>query len=152
MSTSQTNGHRRHASRALALVVMRPAELVPVNDRTLAVLAPRFLVWLGTVRGRAENTVLAYGRDLQSFVRACAQANITEADQVTWREVEAYLGWLREVRGLKVSTVIRHRAALRALWVFLVREGIAETSPVAVAFSQKTPPADNVIPLLRRRR
>jgi integrase len=121
-------------------VVSRPA-LVPGGpawlahrDRTLAEYAPVFLKWLGFVRQRRENTVLAYGQDLETFLGFCAQAGLSRPDDVSFRHLEFYLGWLQTERGLKASSANRHVHALRTFWTWMVREEITTRNPAAQVF------------------
>ena len=71
---------------------------------TLRDLIPRFLVWFKFVRQRASLTVDSYGFDLKTFLDFCDRAGLTRPDQVTFREVEMYLAWLRHERRAKPRT------------------------------------------------
>lgn len=112
--------------------------LLAQHDRTLAEYAPVFLKWLGFVRQRRANTVLSYGEDLKTFLRFCAPAGLSKPDDVTFRHVEFYLGWLQAERGLKASSANRHLHALRTFWRWLIREGLATTNPAADVFMLPT--------------
>ncbi len=103
-------------------------------DRTLAEYAPGFLKWLGFVRQRRENTVRSYGQDLETFLGFCASAGLVRPDDVTFRHLEFYLGWLQTERGLKASSANRHLHALRTFWRWLVREEITGRNPAAQVF------------------
>ena len=108
--------------------------LLALRDRTLADYAPVFLRWLGFVRQRRENTVLAYGQDLETFLGFCGQAGLSKPDDVTFRHLEFYLGWLQTERGLKASSANRHVHALRTFWTWLVREEITTRNPASQVF------------------
>jgi site-specific recombinase XerD len=108
--------------------------LLARRDRTLAEYAPVFLKWLGFVRRRRENTVRSYGEDLKTFLGFCEQAPLSKPDDVNFRHLEFYLGWLQEEHGLKASSANRHVHALRTFWRWMVREGITEKNPAAEVF------------------
>jgi integrase/recombinase XerD len=108
--------------------------LLAQRDRTLADYAPVFLKWLGFVRQRRENTVQSYGEDLKMFLGFCAHAALSLPDEVTFRHLEFYLGWLQAERGLKASSANRHLHALRTFWRWMVREGVTTINPAADCF------------------
>lgn len=105
-----------------------------VRGRTLAEYAPVFLKWLGFVRQRRENTVRSYGEDLRTFLGFCETAGLAKPDDVTFRHLEFYLGWLQQERGLKASSANRHVHALRTFWTWMVREEITTRNPAAQVF------------------
>jgi site-specific recombinase XerD len=119
------------------------------RDRTLAEYAPVFLKWLGFVRRRRENTVRSYGEDLKTFLGFCEQAELSKPDDVSFRHLEFYLGWLQKERGVKATTANRHVHALRTFWKWMVREELAMRNPAADVFllpTQKKLPRYLTIP------
>jgi len=120
-----------------SLVRVAPASLAR-QGRTLGELVPGFLQWFALVRRRSPHTVYNYGKDLQSFLRFCEQANLREPEAVTFRHVEFYLGWLQTARGLKPRSANRHLHALRTFWTYLIREGLATGNPGANTFMLPT--------------
>jgi integrase/recombinase XerD len=108
--------------------------LLPQRNRTLAEYAPIFLQHLEFVRQRRANTVLGYGADLKTFLRFCEPADLSQPDEVTFRHLEFYLGWLQKERGLKASSANRHVHALRTFWKWMVREKITMTNPATDVF------------------
>jgi site-specific recombinase XerD len=108
--------------------------LLPQRNRTLAEYAPIFLQHLEFVRQRRANTVLGYGADLKTFLRFCEQADLSQPDEVTFRHLEFYLGWLQKERGLKATSANRHRHALRTFWQWMVREEITMKNPATDVF------------------
>jgi site-specific recombinase XerD len=104
------------------------------RNRTLVEYAPVFLKWLGFVRRRRENTVRSYGEDLKTFVGFCEQAGLSKPDDVSFRHIEFYLGWLQAERGLQASSANRHVHALRTFWTWLVREEITTRNPASQVF------------------
>jgi len=116
-----------------SLVHVAPAPLARPG-RTLGELVPGFLQWFAFVRRRSPHTVYNYGKDLQSFLRFCEQAELVMPAAVTFRHVEFYLGWLQTARGLKPRSANRHLHALRTFWTYLIREGLATGNPAAECF------------------
>jgi len=96
---------------------------------TLRDLAPRYLVWFKFVRQRAPLTVDSYGFDLSTFLEFCDRVGLTRPSQVSFREIEMYLAWLRHERKVKPTTANRHLATLRSFWKWLIREGHALGNP-----------------------
>ena len=124
---------------------MSPGTLVPpgpmllaVRGRTLAEYAPVFLKWLSFVRQRRENTVRGYGEDLKTFFLFAEQAGLSKPDDVNFRQLEFFLGWLQKERGLKAASANRHIHALRTFWFWMVREEITAKNPAAQVFLLRT--------------
>jgi len=111
------------------LAPTRPVALEIPHGRTLAELIPSFLKWFQFVRRRSDNTVRSYGEDFKTFLAFCAAADLEQPEQVTFRHIEFYLGWLQKERGLKASSANRHLHALRTFFQYLVREGLVLTNP-----------------------
>jgi site-specific recombinase XerD len=80
---------------------------------SVAEYAPVFLKWLSFVRKRSDNTVRSYGEDLKSFLGFCETAGLSKPDDVSFRHLEFYVGWLQQQRGLKPASANRHIQALR---------------------------------------
>jgi integrase/recombinase XerD len=112
--------------------------MLAVRGRTLADYAPVFLKWLGFVRQRRETTVRSYGEDLKTFVGFCETAGLEKPDDVSFRHIEFYLGWLQEDRGIKPRSANRHLHALRTFWKWMVREEITTRNPAADVFMLPT--------------
>lgn len=125
-------------SRALAPVI--PQVLAPhaADSHSLAALAPRFLMWFRLIRRRSENTLRAYQLDLERFLSFADRAGLATPGQVTFRELEMYLGWLQHEHHVRPTTANRHLHCLRSFWRYLVREGLAATNPAADVFMLKT--------------
>jgi site-specific recombinase XerD len=120
------------------------ADVVPLRELprpTLAECIEPFLSWFATTRGRRPLTVDSYRFDLRSFLDYCAPRGFVHADDLTFRDIEGYLASLQTARGLKPQTASRHLSALKAFWIFMLREGIARTNAPSLAFGPKpTPP------------
>jgi integrase/recombinase XerD len=69
-------------------------------------------------RGLAENTLLAYGRDLDRFAGWVAGAGLRDYLAPTLRDLSHYLEFLRD-EGLAPPSVARHLVALKMFYRFL---------------------------------
>lgn len=81
-------------------------------------------------RGLAENTCEAYHRDLQDlrgFLEARGKGDLAA---VTTQDLSEWMLELRQ-RGLRASSLARHRTSARQLFAFAVKEGHLEDNPAA---------------------
>ena len=85
---------------------------------------------LAAERGAGNNTLAAYGRDLEDFSQFLKDAGRSVAKAST-ADLRAYLGELSR-RGLRVTTVARRLSAIRQLYRFLYAEGQRADDPAAV--------------------
>ena len=88
-----------------------------------------YLGYLRVERGLAENTILAYQRDLQKLAHQAGQL------QLSWREMERrdlvlILGRLKE-NGDSEATISRFVSVLKGYFRFLQREGLLASDPTA---------------------
>ena len=103
--------------------------MIEINDRqVLRGYIETFLDYLIVERGLAENTIVSYRFDLYDF------AGQLDADSVTALSKQAIFQYLNllHVRGLAVSTISRHLAAIKSLCKFLVYERIIDNDPSAI--------------------
>jgi integrase/recombinase XerD len=96
-----------------------------------------FLSWLAVERGRSENTLAAYRRDLAAYVefvhgRGAALGDVGES------LVQDYLAFLRAA-GRAPASVARALVAVRSLHRFLVDEGYAGTDPAVEVVVGRVP-------------
>jgi len=88
-----------------------------------------FLTWLSAERGRSNNTIVAYRRDLRlhvAWLRAQGRA-IADVDEAT---ITAYVAWMRASERAP-SSVARGLVAVRALYRFLADDGQLTVDPAA---------------------
>jgi integrase/recombinase XerD len=89
-----------------------------------------YLDMLAAERGAGDNTLAAYGRDLEDLSNSlkAARRSIAKARTADLR------GYLEELsrRGLRVATVARRLSAIRQLYRFLYAEGHRVDDPAAV--------------------
>lgn len=91
--------------------------------------AQSYLDMLAAERGAAKNTLAAYRRDLDDYLRFLGQDGVdpAEADAAM---VRAYIADL-EPRGLKASSVARRLSCIRGFHKFLYTEGFSDSDPSA---------------------
>lgn len=87
-----------------------------------------FIQYCAVEAGLAQNTVVAYRRDLLDFTRVL---HITMAEQMAQLDTAQMIFYVDEcrLRGLAPSTVIRHVTSVRMLYRFLRQEGLMESDP-----------------------
>jgi integrase/recombinase XerD len=101
--------------------------LVQNSDERLIGL---YLDMLAAERGAGDNTLAAYGRDLEDLSNSLKAARRSIAKART-ADLRAYLEELFR-RGLRVATVARKLSAIRQLYRFLYAEGHRADDPAAV--------------------
>jgi integrase/recombinase XerD len=80
-------------------------------------------------RGLADNTLLAYTRDLDKLARFAGERRKRDVLALDQRELQAFIAQLRE-DGLGARSVARALHAVRGLYKFAVREGLLEIDPM----------------------
>jgi integrase/recombinase XerD len=85
-------------------------------------------------RGMAENTVLAYGRDLDRFSLWVASGGLSDYLHPTLRDLSHYLSHLRDEK-LAPASCARHLIALKMFYRFLRLEERADPSAVELLAS-----------------
>ncbi len=84
-----------------------------------------FLNYLAVEAGLSENTILAYGRDLESFLRYCKSKEVRRLQQIRPALIQNYLVILsKKSRG--ESSIKRYLAAVRMFLRFAKLTGLAE--------------------------
>ena len=91
--------------------------------------AEEFLSWMATERGRAQNTLTAYRRDLGGYVTWLA-GHSASVGSVSRADLDRFVG-ARRAGGAAPSSVARQLAAIRMLHRFLVEEGMRADDPSA---------------------
>jgi len=103
----------------------------------LPLTVEEFLTWMATERGRSQNTLAAYRRDLAGY---CAWLDATDTDpiSVTASQLVTFVGW-RRGSGAAASSIARQLAAIRMLHRFFVDEGMRLDDPSADLDGIKVP-------------
>ena len=92
-----------------------PAGLIP--GAILDASTDSFLSYCRAEKGLAQNSLLAYGRDLRHFAKFC-----TDLRQVDSAAVHRYIDSLYQ-SGISPRSIARKLTAIRSLFDFLLREG-----------------------------
>ncbi|MBA4065799.1 MAG: site-specific tyrosine recombinase XerD [Isosphaera sp.] len=95
-----------------------------------------FRQYLQSERGMADNTVQAYGRDLDRFARWCGLVRYDGYLTPTLRDLARYLAFLHDER-LAPPSVARHLAALKMFYRFLRLEERADAAALDLLGSPK---------------
>ena len=91
-----------------------------------------YLAHLKVERGLSENTLLAYGRDLNGFLEFASTLGVRQGSDLDLGHVSAWLKALADA-GLAPRTTARQLSALRGLMRFLTEEGVLRHDPSELA-------------------
>ena len=89
-----------------------------------------FLELLLAERGAAENTIHAYRKDLEEFLRYC-NTHSTDELNVDTKDIRTYMATLLE-RGLSPATSARRLSSLKQFFQFLYAENIRFNDPTTI--------------------
>ena len=95
-----------------------------------------FRHYLQSERGLADNTVQAYGRDLDRFVKWCALVRYSNYIAPTLKDLARYLAFLHDEE-LAPPSIARHLVALKMFYRFLRIEERADAAAVDLLGSPK---------------
>jgi len=87
-----------------------------------------FLSYLRVERGLAQNTILAYGRDLKRFAEFLRKRHKLRMEDVNREDVVDFLSSLYKER-LDSRSVARYLVSLRGLYKFAMMEGMVTADP-----------------------
>jgi integrase/recombinase XerD len=88
-----------------------------------------FRHFIRSERGLADNTLLAYGRDLDRFALWAQMGGLADYLAPNLRELANYIGFLRDEEHLAPPSVARHLVALKVFYRFLrLEERTTETT------------------------
>lgn len=121
-----------------AVVVPAPRGLLaPDAARHLTECVVPFVTWLQGLGRHAASTIASYHDDVRCFVAFCKGGGMEDPAAITHREIEAYLGWLRQEGGRQASTCLRRLSCLRTFYRFLIREGVVTRNPAVESYGPK---------------
>jgi integrase/recombinase XerD len=95
-----------------------------------------FRHYLQAERGLSDNTVQAYGRDLDRFARWAALVQFSEYGKPTLKQLARYVAFLHEEQ-LAPPSIARHLVAMKMFYRFLRLEERADASAVDLLGSPK---------------
>jgi len=119
---------------------MPSAQIQSVSEKILALPVGQsvkdFLDYLTVEGGLSDNTVLAYGRDLKSFLRYCKSNKISQLQQINPNLIQNYLRILTQNQNSE-SSIKRCLVAIRMLVRFARLMGLVEDDMTSVLESPK---------------
>jgi integrase/recombinase XerD len=87
-----------------------------------------FLSYLRVEKGLAQNTILAYGRDLKRFAEFLRRRHKLRMEDVTREDIVDFLSSLYKEK-LDSRSVARYLVTLRGIYKFAMMEGTVDTDP-----------------------
>ena len=95
-----------------------------------------FINYLAVERGLADNTLLAYRRDLKKYSFCLAKKGIKEAKQVNREHISDFM-YDQKKKGLSANSICRSLAAIKMFHRFLVRERLVTEDPTHLVDTPK---------------
>ncbi|MCK5012380.1 MAG: site-specific tyrosine recombinase XerD [Candidatus Omnitrophica bacterium] len=95
-----------------------------------------FINYLAVERGLADNTLLAYRRDLNKYSSCLAKNGIKEAKQVKREHISDFM-YDQKKKGLSANSICRSLAAIKMFHRFLVRERLVAEDPTHLVDTPK---------------
>jgi integrase/recombinase XerD len=105
-----------------------------------------FLSYLRVEKGLAQNTILAYGRDLKRFAEFLRKRHKERMEDVTREDIVDFLSSLYKEK-LDSRSVARYLVSLRGLYKFGMMEGTVDTDPTE---NLESPKVRNSLPTYLR--
>src|ERR1700674_2732589 len=87
-----------------------------------------FLSYLRVEKGLAQNTILAYGRDLKRFAEFLRKRHKLRMEDVTREDIVDFLSSLYKEK-LDSRSVARYLVSLRGFFKYALTEGLLQTDP-----------------------
>jgi integrase/recombinase XerC len=97
-----------------------------------------FFVYLKNERGLSARTLTAYQRDLELFMQFLEAEEINRPEQITQHHIRAFIAQ-RHRQGLGGKSLQRLLSAIRSLFRWMLREGLAEHNPATPVRAPKSP-------------
>jgi integrase/recombinase XerC len=97
-----------------------------------------YFIYLKNERGLSERTLMAYQRDLDQLLGFLEIEKIDQPNQVTQHHIRAFIAQ-RHRQGLGGKSLQRLLSAIRSLYKWMLREGIAEHNPASPVRAPKSP-------------
>lgn len=95
-----------------------------------------FINYLAVERGLADNTLLAYRRDLENYAEYLKKQDIEDASQVTREHISNFM-FDQKQKGLSANSISRALAAIKMFHRFLVRERLSKEDPTYLVDTPK---------------
>lgn len=107
-----------------------------VEDKEKTMYTAAFTTYLKKEKKMSENTLEAYGRDINEFIDFEISRGMTDITESSTTEIVAFLHLLKS-NGKSAATVNRKLASVRAFYNFLITEGKVQNNPTANIKSPK---------------
>ena len=95
-----------------------------------------FLNYLAVERGLAQNTLLAYRRDLLKYAAFLKECRVNDAAQASRKMVTDFM-YAQKEKNLSTNSICRALAAIKTFHRFLVRERMADEDPTNLVETPK---------------
>lgn len=94
------------------------------------IVIERMLTELSGVSRASQNTIDAYTRDLNEFLRFCNDLEISYIHQISEKTIRSFVRNLSE-RGLTKSSISRKLSSIRRMFNFAIRQNLIENNPIS---------------------
>jgi len=95
-----------------------------------------FMNYISVERGLAQNTLLAYRRDLNKYIDYLSQKGIKSTEQVSRDHVSNFMFDLKK-HDMSATSICRNLAAVKMFHRFLVRENLSKEDPTTLVDTPK---------------
>ncbi len=95
-----------------------------------------FINYLSVERGLAQNTLLAYRRDLSAYGEYLESKGVSGTGQIKREQITEYI-FQQKKSGLATTSICRSLAAIKMFHRFLVREGLVKDDPTTLVDTPK---------------
>ena len=96
-----------------------------------------FINFLAVERGLADNTLLAYRRDLMQYSRYLMKKKIEDVNRIERKDITDFM-YAQKQKGLSANSICRGLAAIKMFHRFLVRERLSKENPTDLVDTPKT--------------
>ncbi|TSA26978.1 MAG: tyrosine recombinase XerC [Ignavibacteriales bacterium] len=101
-----------------------------MNQLGIKEILTQMLSELSGVSRASQNTIDAYTRDLNEFIKFCNDREISSFNRITEKTIRHFVINLSE-KGVTKSTISRKLSALRRLFNFALRNDLIENNPIS---------------------
>lgn len=95
-----------------------------------------FINYLAVERGLADNTLLAYRRDLKKYAALLEKRGVKDVKRISRADISGLL-FDQKKNGLCATSICRSLSAIKMFHRFLVREGFAKEDPTSLVETPK---------------
>ncbi len=97
-----------------------------------------FINYLAVERGLAKNTLSAYTRDLEKYIKFLSGKKIINPNSVSREQVTSFMMDMKKNGRLSATSICRHLAAIKMFHRFMVRENFSKEDPTTLIDTPKT--------------